>query len=275
MMILDFLVWAILLIIFAGVILILDYWGHLLREQDSYTRGELVDFYRIYLRQIENLTSARGDAGINYMAIGAGIGVAWALTLFGGLLSPDVTAASDHAEDQIPNYFFQSLLFPLILHIVWPAMKDVALDQGGPQGILSRLLNAEIPFFFAMAVALGSINLAVWGVYHHMNFLFAAINAGLCFVYAGYRLHTQELDDRGGMDRDAYDDEYAPGGGGYADDGEYPPRDEAGYDEGGDYTTAGSVDEVEMPDFDDMDSVDLSDPDGGDANDPGRGNEPY
>lgn len=274
MMILEILVWATLLIIFAGVILILDYWGHLLREQESYTRSELVDFYRIYLRQIENLTSARGDTGINYMAIGAGIAVAWALTLFGGLLSPDVTAATDHAEDQIPNYFFQSLLFPLILHIVWPSMKDVALDQGGPRGILSRLLNAEISFFFALAVALGSINLAVWGVYHHMHFLFAAINAGLCFVYAGYRLHTQTLDDRGGMS-DGYDDEYAPGG--YADDGAYPPRDETGYDDGG-YTAAdngGAVDEVEMPEFDDMDSVDLSDPDAGDADDPGRGNEPY
>lgn len=191
MMFIEILVWATLFGTFASVVLVLDYWSHLLREQDSFTRDELIDLYRINLRQFENLTS-RGEAGLNYLAIGGGIAVAWALTLFGGLLSPDITIAPDHAEDQIPNYFFQSILFLLILHIVWPSMKDLASDQGGPDGILGRLLATELPFFFSLAIALGTINLAVWGVHHHMSFMFCAINAGLCFVYAGYRLHTAE-----------------------------------------------------------------------------------
>jgi hypothetical protein len=191
MMFIEILVWTTLLGIFASVVLVLDYWSHLLREQDSYTRDELVDLYRINLRQFENLTG-RGETSLNYLALLAGIAVAWALTLFGGLLSPDVTLAPDHAEDQIPNYFFQSILFPLILHIVWPSMKDVANDQAGPDGVLSRLLATELPFFFGLTVALGAINLAVWGVHHHMSFLFCAINAVLCFIYAGYRLHTAE-----------------------------------------------------------------------------------
>lgn len=209
-MIIELFVWVILFGIFAGVVLVLDYWGHLLREQETYSRDELIDFYRIIMRQFENLTG-RGETGLNYLALGGGIAVAWVLTLFGGLLSPDITMAPDYAEDQIPNYFFSSILFLLILHIVWPSIKDVAADQGGPDGILSRLLATETPFFFAFAVALGAMNLTVWGVYHHMSFLFCAINAVLCFVYAGYRLHTAEKPYDDGYDRrydTATDDRY-------------------------------------------------------------------
>ena len=239
MMIIELLVWSTLLCIFAGVILVLDYWGHLLREQDSYRRDELIDFYRILLRQFESLT-ARGDTALSYASIGAGIAVAWALTLFGGLLSPDITMAPDHAEDQIPNYFFQSILFLFILHIVWPSLKDVAMDQGGPHGMPARLVNTETTFFFGLAVALGAINLTMWGVYHHQSFLFCSINAGLCFVYAGYRLHTAER-----FAGDAYGDEYYPGQN--DEQGEY----DSYYDEdGADSTTAG-------PQVDDVDDVEL------------------
>lgn len=244
MMFIELLVWATIFGIFVGVILVLDYWGHLLREQDSYTRDELIDLYRIILRQFENLT-ARGDSSLNYLSLLGGVAVAWILTLFGGLLSPDITVAPDHAEDQIPNYFFQSILFPLILHIVWPAMKDVANDQGGPDGIPGRLMATELPFFFSLTVALGAINLAAWGVYHHMSFLFCSINAGLCFVYAGYRLHSAEPADEyvpGGYDGEQYDDtgydqggySDAPEGSGPGDDfGDMPSDVELGEDAGG------------------------------------------
>jgi hypothetical protein len=206
MVFIEILVWAALLGIFAAVVLVLDYWGRLLRQQDSYSRDELVDFYRIILRQVEALTG-RGDSGLNYLSLAAGVGMAWLLALFGGVLSPDVSLAPDHAEDQIPNYFFQSILFLAILHIVWPSLKDVASDQGGgPDGIASRLLATDAPFFFSFAIALGAINLTEWGVYHQMSFLFSAINAGLCFVYAGYRLHTAGRDtnyeEESGEDRE-------------------------------------------------------------------------
>ncbi|MCR9141305.1 MAG: hypothetical protein NXI24_03575 [bacterium] len=251
MMFIEILVWATLLGVFAGVVLVLDYWGHLLREQDSYTRDELIDLYRIILRQFENLTS-RGETALNYLALLSGIAVAWALTLFGGLLSPDITIAPDHAEDQIPNYFFQSILFPLILHIVWPSMKDVASDQGGPDGFLSRLLATELPFFFSLTIALGAINLAVWGVHHHMSFIFCAINAGLCFIYAGYRLHTAEPAS-----------EYAPG----SDYGE-------SYDDN--YGDAYDSPAPETERFDDFDagSVELGE-DAGDLNQSSDDRDPY
>ncbi len=237
MIFIEIIVWLTIFAIFAGVILVLDYWGGLVRSKDTYTRDELLNFMDILLRQVERLTGRRGDPGPAYIMFGAGILIAWVLTLFGGLLSPNVMPhAPDHAENQVPNYFFQSILFLVILHVVWPSLRDTALDQGGPDGFPARLASAETPFFFGLAVALGAINLTTWGVYHEMTFLFASINAGLCFIYGGYRLHlaAQENDDEfyddygGGYGAaESYDDNYdeGPGDVGDFDGGGMEPQD--------------------------------------------------
>lgn len=211
-MILELIVWLILLSICGGIALVFDYWLQLFRRKDSYDREELIDFVYILQRQFELLTS-RGDATLNYLGLVSGLGVAWLLTLFGGLLSPDQTAMSpDHAENQVPNYFFQSILFVGVLHAIWPSMREFAQDRGGPDGFLARLLDTELPFFFALCVTLASISLSLWGVYHEMNFLFCLVNAALCIAYAMYRLRQAREeappDEKGGEDYGADEPEY-------------------------------------------------------------------
>ncbi len=184
---LEIIVWIILFSFFSGIVLVLHYWATLLREKDQYTREELVDFLQIILKQIQVLTS-HGSPGLNYMALGAGIGAAWLLTLFGGLVSPNSSPSPDHAGAEMPNYFFQSALFVLIAHVVWPSLKDFAVDRGGRESLFFRIVDSDIPFFFGLATALGAINVAVWGVYHEMSFLFCFLNMLICLGYAGYRL---------------------------------------------------------------------------------------
>jgi hypothetical protein len=193
-MTLELFVWAILFMITSGIVLVLNYWFKLFQAKDEYRREEILDFVTILRTELEILT-ARGEPLLNYAGLGLGVATAWLLTWFGGLMSPDASALTpDHAENQMPNYFFQSVLFLMMLHFVWPSLKEVAVDRMGVGGLASRALEAELPYFFGLASALGAINVTVWGVFHEMSFLFCAINMLLCLVYAGYRLSQAEED---------------------------------------------------------------------------------
>ncbi|MBI3395557.1 MAG: hypothetical protein HY042_06970 [Spirochaetia bacterium] len=185
---LEIIVWVILFSIFAGIVLVLNYWANLFRSQEQYTRDELLDFVRIIMDQIQRLTTQHGNPALNFGSLACGIGAAWLLTLFGGLVSPAAPPHPDHASAQIPNYFFQSALFLMILHVVWPSLKDMAVGRGGPDSLLFRIVDTEVPFFFGLSVGLASINIAVWGVFHEMNFLFSLVNALVCLGYAFFRL---------------------------------------------------------------------------------------
>lgn len=187
-MTLELFVWAILFMITSGIVLVLNYWFKLFQAKDEYRREEILDFVTILRTELEILT-ARGEPLLNYAGLGLGVATAWLLAWFGGLMSPDASALTpDHAENQMPNYFFQSVLFLMMLHFVWPSLKELAVDRMGVGGLASRALEAELPYFFGLASALGAINITVWGVFHEMSFLFSAINMILCLVYAGYRL---------------------------------------------------------------------------------------
>lgn len=193
-MTLELFVWAILFMITSGIVLVLNYWFKLFQAKDEYRREEILDFVTILRTELEILT-ARGEPLLNYAGLGLGVATAWILAWFGGLMSPDASALTpDHAENQMPNYFFQSVLFLMMLHFVWPSLKELAVDRMGVGGLASRALEAELPYFFGLASALGAINITVWGVFHEMSFLFCAINMILCLVYAGYRLSQAEQD---------------------------------------------------------------------------------
>ncbi len=182
---LGFIVWCVIFPVLTGIVLVVQYWANLLRNQDRYSREELVDFAAILPAQLDRLIG-RQNRGTNILGIVSGAVAAWFLTLFGGLVSPDVTPSPDYAAGQIPNYFFQSILFPAILHLIWPSLREMAHDYGG--GIVSRLVQAEVPFLFGMTLALAAVSLTVWGVYHEMSFFFCIINMVACMAYAGYRL---------------------------------------------------------------------------------------
>ena len=184
-----FIIWCVIFPILAGIVLIVQYWADLIRSRDQYTRDELVDLAHILPEQLDRLTGTRDRA----MSLFLGVGAAWLLTLFGGLVSPDVSPAPDYASGQIPNYFFQSILFPAILHLIWPSLRETAQGYGG--GIAAKLVQAEIPFLFGLTAALAAVSLTVWGVYHEMGFFFCALNMLACMAYAGYRLgHARDED---------------------------------------------------------------------------------
>lgn len=203
---LDILVWVILFSIFAGIVLVVHYWYELFLQKDRYNREELLNIPQIIQDQLLHLTDGR-DRMLQFAGIGVGIGIGWCLTWIGGFFSPNVGPEPDWASAQMPNYFFQSALFILILHLAYPSFRELAYDSGGSSGLLMRLLNTEISLFFGLCVTLAAMNLSVWGVHHQTNFLFALINAVLCLGYAGFRLDQKQeaLEKEGSADPEAYD----------------------------------------------------------------------
>ena len=168
---LDILVWVILFSIFAGIVLVVHYWYELFRRKDRYGREEILNIPQIIQDQLMHLTDGR-DRLLQFAGIGVGIALGWCLTWVGGFFSPDVGPEPDWASAQMPNYFFQSALFVLILHLAYPSFRDLARDSGGSSGVLMRLLNTEIGLFFGLTTTLAAINLTSWGVHHQTSFLF-------------------------------------------------------------------------------------------------------
>lgn len=188
----EIIVWVILFSILMGVVLVVQYWADLMRQKESYTREELLDFIRIIPDRLQKL-AGKDELAMAIAALAAGIVAAWLLTLLGGLFSENVVAdVPDHAEAGVPNYFFQSALFVFVLHIAWPSFKDFALDRGGEEGMLFKILSAELPFFVGLSVTIASINLTCWGVFHEMTFLFVLPDMLILLVYAGYRIDQVE-----------------------------------------------------------------------------------
>ena len=207
---LDILVWVILFSIFSGIVLVVHYWYELFTRKDRYGRDEILNIPQIIQDQLMHLTDGR-DRLLQFAGIGVGIAIAWCLTWVGGFFSPDVGPEPDWASAQMPNYFFQSALFVLILHLAYPSFRDLAHDSWESSGMLMRILNTEISLFFGLTCGLAAMNLTVWGVHHQTSFLFSLINAVICLLYAGFRLdQKQEALEKEGLDSDygATYDEY-------------------------------------------------------------------
>jgi hypothetical protein len=178
-------VWIILFSILLWIVLVVSYWEKLIRSKDTYTREELVYFHKIYDIQLQKMNPNHSIIG--YFAFLTGILIAWFLTFLGGLISPDTGPEPDYASNEMANYFFQSGLFVLMLHIVWPSLKFFLEDRFAPQIILD-FMNHDKSFFTGLAITLPSISLTCWGLYHQISFLFVLINGIILLTYASYQV---------------------------------------------------------------------------------------
>jgi len=187
---LELFVWFILFLLLTGGVSLVYHWIELFRLKEEYTRDELTDLRSILLYRFRTIT---GESTAGTILSGAGVVVAWGVIAFGGLVSPDVTAAPDYAEGVVSNYFFQSIFLPVLLHIAWPGL-DTLISQK-----TSALRRKHYPFLATLSLSFAAANLSFWGVYHRFSFLFVLINASLLIIYV---LFLFELQNRAGTDDD-------------------------------------------------------------------------
>ena len=125
-----------------------------------------------------------------YISYCCGLAGAWLLTGVGAALSLDISAAPDLASDQLSNYFFQSFLILLALHLLEQNFTD--WRKRNQEQVFAKLLDASLFFFTALASALAAINLTVWLLYQETHFLYCIMNSVLCLSYAYYRLQKHD-----------------------------------------------------------------------------------
>ncbi len=189
-MIFDFFIWILCFLFFNLVILLLNYWTFLFSSQEKFSKGELIGIPSILRQEIKRLLGGE-YSWIRCLNFFFGVLTSWILTLLGGLFSPDSGNIPDHASAEVPNYFFQSILFLLILHLMKPSLKEIEFNENR-HSFLYHFLSCELLFFLGLSIALPSITIVLWGIYHKMNFLFCLINLILCLSYAFYRLRREE-----------------------------------------------------------------------------------
>ncbi len=184
-----FFVWFILFFILFWIVMVVSYWEKLIRSKDIYSKEELVYFHKILLEQLEKMNPKHSILG--YIAFFFGIIVAWFLTLFGGLISPDTGIEPDFASNEMANYFFQSALFVFILHLILPSLKMYLEDHFAPD-IFIKFLEHDKAFFTGLSITLVSITLTSWGIYHQISFLFVLINGIILLSYAAYQIQREK-----------------------------------------------------------------------------------
>ena len=173
----EILVWIILLSLFTFSLFVFHHWLELFHYASTYSRDELMDIPSILREKMHSI------AGLPLFGAGflTGAVFSWLLVLFGGLVSPDITGAPGYGENTPANYFFQSLLFPVLLSFLLPSLKDLLPSgTGNTAGMMNGLL-------IGCALSLGALNLSIWGVHHNTRFLFMFLNCILLFIFALYK----------------------------------------------------------------------------------------
>ncbi|EQA36165.1 hypothetical protein LEP1GSC047_3384 [Leptospira inadai serovar Lyme str. 10] len=177
------------------------YFGLLfLSGKDMFAKSELTDWIRILPSKILQIFEAGGNLQYGLISFGLSAFVSYIWTLTGGLIG------APHYADSFGNYFFLSFLMPGLLLAFYPALATEILkstSNSRPDSFLARFLGQEIPFLSGVFVSVIASNLAVYGLYHEIAFLFVLPNIAILAIllilrwngkvrFGGIRLDRQE-----------------------------------------------------------------------------------
>ncbi|TGL65729.1 hypothetical protein [Leptospira sarikeiensis] len=199
----EFFLYLIYLVITLVIISLGDYYFQLLylSGKDTFEKQELTDWARIIPFKIMNLFESAGSLQYGLLAFGLAAFFSYVWTLTGGLIG------SPHYTDSFGNYFFLSFIMPVLLLAFYSFLSSEILRAArisrNSGSFLARLLNQEIPLLSGTFVSVIASNLAVYGLYHEISFLFVLPNILILMVllilrwngkvkFGGIRLDREE-----------------------------------------------------------------------------------
>lgn len=174
-----------LYLIFFGIVSILlvlaSYYFKLLflSGRESFERLELVDWIRIVPNELIKLLESGGSlqyAGIAFF-VSAFVSYLW--TLLGGMIG------APHYADSFGNYFFLSFLLPVTLLTTYGILVELALKDlpsTNPNHFLVLFLEQEVAILSGCSISVIASNLAVYGLFHEISFLFVFPNISIIAV---------------------------------------------------------------------------------------------
>ncbi|MFB5649658.1 hypothetical protein ACE5IS_03340 [Leptospira wolffii] len=172
----EFFLYLIFLILALVSLSLVDYYFDLiyLSGKDTFEKRELTDWLRIVPTKILSIFESGGS--LQYGSIGFLISASFSLvwTWMGGLIG------APHYADSFGNYFFLSLILPVFFLFFYTYLSSEILHAAriSPESgsFLSRLLAQEIPILSGCFISVIASNLAVYGLYHEIAFLFVLPN---------------------------------------------------------------------------------------------------
>ncbi|EMY79094.1 hypothetical protein LEP1GSC060_0954 [Leptospira weilii serovar Ranarum str. ICFT] len=177
----EFLLYLIFFGIVSGVLVLASYYFKLLflSGRESFERLELIDWIRILPDEWLKLLESNGS--LQYGAIGFFVSafVSYLWTLLGGMIG------APHYADSFGNYFFLSFLLPTVLLTTYGVLVEFVLKDlpsTSPNHFLVRFFEQEVAILSGSAISVIASNLAVYGWFHEIPFLFVFPNISIIAV---------------------------------------------------------------------------------------------
>ena len=192
-----FFLWLFVFILLLHFILLFNYWQNLFRAKEKYSRDELVALPKILLQEFRRLFFSSSSFIFIMLNFFTGITLASFLVFLGGALALDISPAPDLAGNQLSNYFFQSFLFLLVLHLLEPKWKEIFLGEDKQNSLLAKIFHGSAYLYLGLAISLAAWNISIWLLYNEIHSFYYIMNVPLCLLYANYRLQLEEKSARG------------------------------------------------------------------------------
>lgn len=157
-------------------------------ERESFTKSELTSFTSIIPKEILAFLELDGSMQYSLIALLVSNLIAYGWTITGGMIG------SPHYTNEIGNYFFLSCLIFILFLFGYPELVETVFLPGAKSGNpLFKLLAQEHSIITGIGLALIGSNLAVYGLYHEIYFLFVFFNILIISVLTIYKLCGYEV----------------------------------------------------------------------------------
>ncbi|XDD48789.1 hypothetical protein AB3N59_10015 [Leptospira sp. WS92.C1] len=174
----EFLLYLIFFGFVSGVLVLVSYYFKLLflSGRDSFEKTELVDWIRILPEELLKLLESNGSLQYGAIAFFISAFISYLWTLMGGMIG------APHYTDAFGNYFFLSFLLPITLFTTYGVLVELILKDlpsTNPDHFLVRFFEQEVPVLSGCSISVIASNLAVYGLFHEIPFLFVLPNVAI------------------------------------------------------------------------------------------------
>ncbi|TGK00597.1 hypothetical protein EHO59_11630 [Leptospira semungkisensis] len=203
----EFFLYLIYLVITLVVVSLADYYFGLLHlsGKDTFEKIELTDWARIIPSKVVSIFETGGSLQFGLIAFGISAFFSYIWTLMGGLIG------SPHYTDSFGNYFFLSFIMPVLVLAFYSFIASEILKAArispSSGSFLARLIAQEIPLLSGIFISVIASNLAVYGMYHEISFLFVLPNVLVLIVLLILRWNGKVKFGGIRLDREAEEDE--------------------------------------------------------------------
>ncbi|RHX79974.1 hypothetical protein [Leptospira yasudae] len=177
----EFLLYLIFFGIISVVLVLASYYFKLLflSGRESFERLELIDWIRIVPDELIKLLESNGSIQYGAIAFSVSAFVSYLWTLLGGIIG------APHYADAFGNYFFLSFLLPVTLLTTYGVLVELVLKDlpsTSPNHFLVRFFEQEVTILSGSSISVIASNLAVYGLFHEIPFLFVLPNISIISV---------------------------------------------------------------------------------------------